>query len=161
MECIISVVFISIIIINIFLLFSFTFNSYRYYVHLKQIKHNVHITLKYIEKRLNEFNQADIIFDSDENTFQGKNYNDENVWIDLSGKKSLKKNTMIYFYKATKEIRVNKNNEHNILTDNIGDIIVNELIKGQLIEIEVVADRAEYSAKIRLNLNYNRKEQNE
>lgn len=155
-ECIVSIVFIFIIITSIFLLFSFAFNNYKHYIDSRQIKHDVHITLKYIEKRLKEFNQEDIIFDGDKNIFQGKNYDNKSVWVDLSGKKSFKTNTMIYFYRPTKEIRVNKDKEHNVLCGNIGDIIVNELVEGQLIEIEVIADKIEYSAKIKLNLNYSK-----
>lgn len=112
------------------------------------------MALKYIEKGLRELNQEDIIFDSNKNIFQSKNCNNENVWVDLSGKKSLKKNSLIYFYRITKEIRVNKNNENNVLCGNIDNVTVNELIEGQLIEIEVIADKIEYSDKIKLNLNY-------
>ncbi|NMA03776.1 MAG: hypothetical protein GX925_03615 [Clostridiales bacterium] len=155
-ECIISIALISIIIISSSLLFSFALNSYKYYTDTWQIKHDVHITLKYIEKNLREFNQENIIFDSSKNMFQGKNYNNDNVLIDLSGEISQVKNTLIYFCRAEKQTRVSKNREHNVLCDNIGDIIINELIEGRLIEIEVIADKIEYSAKIRLNLNYGR-----
>ncbi|MGB4313205.1 MAG: prepilin-type N-terminal cleavage/methylation domain-containing protein [Natronincolaceae bacterium] len=153
-ESIISVALISIITIITSSLFSFAFNSYKRYTDTRQIKYDVYIASKYIEKGLKEFNQEDVIFDSDKNIFQSKNCNNENVWVDLSGKKSLKKNTLIYFYRVTKEIRVNKNNEHNVLCGNIDDVAVNELIEGRLIEIEVIADKIEYSNKIKLNLNY-------
>ena len=135
-------------------MFSFAFNSYRRHTDLWQIKHDVHIASKYIEKSLREFNQEDIIFDSDNNIFRGKNYDNKDIWVYLNGKKSLKTNTPIYFYDATREIRVNKNNEHNVLCGNIDAVIVNELIEGKLIEIEVAAYRTEYSVKTRLNLNY-------
>ncbi len=154
-ECVTSIALISIIMTGTFLLFSFVFDSYNHYIDFQQVKHNVHITLKYIEKRLKEFNQESIVFDSDTNIFQGKRYDDKTVRVDLSGEKSFKTNTMIYFYKPKNEIRVNKNGEHNVLSCGIEDIIVRELVKSRLIEIEVIADKAEYSAKIKLNLNYN------
>ncbi|MGI6426656.1 MAG: prepilin-type N-terminal cleavage/methylation domain-containing protein [Natronincolaceae bacterium] len=153
-ESIISIALTSIIIIITSSLFSFTLNSYKRYTDTRQIKYDVHIASKYIEKGLKEFNQEDIIFDSEKNIFQSKNCNNENIWVDLSGKKSLKKNTLIYFYRTTKEIRVNKNNENNVLCGNIYNVVVNELIEGRLIEIEVIADEIEYSNKIKLNLNY-------
>jgi prepilin-type N-terminal cleavage/methylation domain-containing protein len=153
-ESIISITLVSIIIILTFSLFSFALNSYKRYTDIRQIKYDVHMALKYIEKGLRELNQEDIIFDSNKNIFQSKNCNNENVWVDLSGKKSLKKNSLIYFYRITKEIRVNKNNENNVLCGNIDNVTVNELIEGQLIEIEVIADKIEYSDKIKLNLNY-------
>lgn len=142
------------IIISTSSLFSLALNNYKRYTDIRQVKHDVHIASKYIEKNLREFNQEDIIFNSNKNIFQGKNYNNENVRIDLSGQISYKTNTMIYFYKYRGQVRVNKNGEHNVLCENIDDIIVNELIEGQLIEIEIVADKVEYSAKIKLNLNY-------
>lgn len=153
-EAIISIALITIIITAASSLFALAFNGYKRYTDTRQIKYDVHIASKYIEKGLREFNQEDIIFDSDKNIFQSKNCDCDNVWVDLSGKKSLKKNTLIYFYRTTKEIRVNKNGEHNVLCGNIDDVTVNELIEGQLIEIEVIADKIEYSNKIRLNLNY-------
>lgn len=142
------------IIIGTSSLFCLALNNYKHYTGLRQTKHDVHLASKYIEKRLREFNQEDIIFDSDKNIFQGKNYKNEDTWVDLSGKMSLKKNTMIYFYKPTKEIRVNKNRENNVLCGNIGDVTVNELIEGRLIEIEITAYTTGYSTKIKLNLNY-------
>lgn len=145
---------ISIIITGIFSLFSFVFGSYKHYMDTWQIKHDVHIALKYIEKRLREFNQVDIVFDSDKNIFRGKNYKNESARVDLSGNISYKMNTMVYFYKSKGEIRFNKNNEHNVLADNIKDVTVNELVEGQLIEIEVIPNKTEYSDKIRLNLSY-------
>lgn len=154
MENIISIALISIIIISISFLFCFVLNSYKHYIELWQTEHDADITLKYIEKRLREFNQESIIFYSKENIFKGKNYDNKNMWIDLSGKKPLGNNRLIYFYKSKKEIRVNKNNEHNVLTDNIEDVIINELVEGQLIEIEVITNKSNYSKKIKLNLNY-------
>ena len=138
-------------------MFSFAFNSYRRHTDLWQTKHEVYIASKYIEKSLREFNQEDIIFDSDNNIFQGKDYNDKDAWVYLSGKRSFKTNTLIYFYDATKEIRVNKNNENNVLCGNIGNVTVNELIEGKLIEIEITAYKTDYSVKTRLNLNYRKK----
>lgn len=145
------------IIISTTLMFSFAFNNYRRHTDHWQTKHDVHIASKYIEKSLREFNQENIIFDSDNSIFQGKDYSDKDAWVYLSGKKSFKTNTLIYFYDATKEIRVNKNNENNVLCGNIDNVTVNELIEGKLIEIEVTAYKTEYSVKTRLNLNYRKK----
>ena len=139
------------IIIITSLMFSFALNSYGRHTELLQTRHDVHIASRYIEKSLREFNQEGIIFDSDNNIFQGKDYSDKDAWVYLSGKKSVKINTLIYFYDATKEIRVNKNNEHNVLCGNIRNVTVNELIEGKLIEIEVTAYKTEYSVKTRVN----------
>ena len=156
-ECIVSIALISIIMIGISLILSFALNSYGRHIVLWQTKHDVYIASKYIEKSLREFNQEDIIFDSNNNIFQGKDYDNKSAWVYLSGKRSFKTNTLIYFYNDTKEIRVNKNNENNVLCGNIGNVIVNELIEGKLIEIEVIAYKAGYSVKTRLNLNYRKK----
>lgn len=156
-ESMISIVLISIIMVGAFLLFSSACNNYKHYIDSLQTKHDVDITLKYIEKRLREFNQEDIIFDSKKNIFQGKNYDNKVVWVNLSGEIPQNRNmTLIYFDKSKKKVGVNKNQEHNVLARNIGDIIVNELVEGRLLEIEVISDRTGYSAKIKLNLNYSK-----
>lgn len=142
------------IILGTLLILNSTMKSYSYHTDGLQEEHQVDYTLKYIEKRLREFNQQNIIFDSTQNIFKGKNDIDENAFIDLGGKTSYKKNTMIYFYRSRQEIRVNKNTEHNVLVKQIEDIIVRELVEGKLIEIEVIAAGGEYSNKIKLNLDY-------
>lgn len=156
-ECIVSIALISIIIINASSVLSFAINSYKHYTETWQVEHNQQLALKYIEKRLKEFNQESIIFDSKNNIFQGTRHNGQIGYVDLSGKISYNKNTMIYFYKTRKEVRVNKNSEHNVLVSNIDDVIVNELIEGKLIEIEVVINKNKNPYKIRLNLNYGKK----
>lgn len=103
---------------------------------------------------MREFNQESIIFDNEKNIFQGKNYDNKTIWVNLSGEESSKNNTLIHFHKPRKEIRVNKNDENNVLTGNIQDVIINELVEGQLIEIEVITNKNKYSDKIKLNLKY-------
>lgn len=156
-ECIVSIALISMIMISISLILSFALNSYGRHTDDWQTKHDVYIASKYIEKSLREFNQEDIIFDGDNNIFQGKDYDNKSAWVYLSGKRPFKTNILIYFYDDTKEIRVNKNNENNVLCGNIGNVTVNELIEGKLIEIEVTAYKTGYSVKTRLNLNYRKK----
>lgn len=154
-EVIISIALITIIITATSSLFALATNSYKRYTDTWQVKHDVHTALKYIEKGLKEFNQEDIIFDSDKNIFQSKNCDNKNVFVNLSGKVPRKQDiSLIYFNRPEKRVGVNKNGEYNTLANDIDDIKVNELIEGQLIEIEVVTDKIEYSNKIRLNLNY-------
>ena len=67
------------LIISTSSLFTLALNGYKRYTDIWQIKHNVHIASRYIEKGLREFNQEDIIFSSDKSVFQGKNYNNKNT----------------------------------------------------------------------------------
>lgn len=153
-EYIVSISLISIILISTSILFYFVFSSYKHHTETWETEHDAQIVLKYIEKRLREFNQENIIFDDKKNVFQGKTHENKSVWVDLSGEISNRTNTLIYFYKAKREIRVNKNNEHNVLSSNIKDVIITELVEGKLIEVEVITGGTNYSSKIKLNLNY-------
>ncbi|WP_246579310.1 hypothetical protein [Alkaliphilus flagellatus] len=101
-----------------------------------------------------ECNQKSIIYYGEEKIFQGRDYNNKIAWIDLSGEISRKQNTLINFYKDKNEIRVNKNNENNVLSNNIKNVIVNELVEGKLVEIEVITNKSRYSSKIKFKLEY-------
>lgn len=153
-ESLVSITLISIILIGIFSVFNFTIRSYKNYIENLEIEHGVNYTLRYIEKRLREFNQENIIFDSEKNLFIGERHNGQKAYIDLSGRVSHRGNTLLYFYRATRQVRVNKNQENNVLVGKIDDIIVRELVEGKLIEIEVIASKIKYSNKIELGLNY-------
>ncbi|QUH21668.1 prepilin-type N-terminal cleavage/methylation domain-containing protein [Alkaliphilus sp. B6464] len=153
-ELIVSISLISIILISISMLFYFTFNTYKTHTEFLEAKNDAQIVLKYIEKRLMECNQKSIIYYGEEKIFQGRDYNNKIAWIDLSGKVSRKQNTLINFYKDKNEIRVNKNNENNVLSNNIKNVIVNELVEGKLVEIEVITSKSKYSSKIKFKLEY-------
>lgn len=103
-----------------------------------------------------EYNQKSIIYHNKDNIFEGKDYNNKTAWIDLSGRLSRKQNTLINFYKDKGEIRVNKNNENNVLSKNIKEVIVNELIEGELVEIEIITYKSGYSSKTKLKLEYSK-----
>jgi len=153
-ELLVSIFLISIILISSSMIFSFTFNTYKNQISILEEKHDAQIVLKYIEKRLMECNQEAIIYHVNDKIFEGKDYTNKTAWVDLSGKLSRKQNTLVNFYKDKSEIRVNKNNENNVLNNNIKDVIVNELVEGKLIEIEVITNKSNYSSKIKLQLDY-------
>lgn len=136
------------------MLFYLSFKTYKGQTELLESKYDAKIVLKYIEKRLMECNQRSIIYYEEEKIFKGKDYNNITALIDLSGNLSKERNTLINFYKDRNEIRVNKNYENNILSNNIKDVIVNEIVEGKLIEIEVVTNKPDYSSKTKLNLEY-------
>ncbi|MCC5911459.1 MAG: prepilin-type N-terminal cleavage/methylation domain-containing protein [Clostridiaceae bacterium] len=119
-----------------------------------EVKQNAHLALNYIKKRIRELNRSEIQYFSDEQIFKGKDSRGESSWIDLSGKITYKRNTLLYFYKTTGELRVNKAGEHNVLTDHITNIVITELVEGELVEIEVFADTINYSTKTKLKIKY-------
>ncbi|ABR48638.1 hypothetical protein Amet_2485 [Alkaliphilus metalliredigens QYMF] len=117
-----------------------------------RVERNMRFALNYIEKRIRECDQNQIIYHSDTRTIEGRNYDNQSIWIDLSGNKRSQPNTLIYFYKDTGELRVNKNNENNVLVNMINDIIVNELVEGKLIEIEIFGHGSSHPIKTILRL---------
>jgi len=72
----------------------------------------------------------------------------------MSGNRRSNKNTLLYFYKSKNEVRINKDNENNVLAVGIKDIKVTEIIEGDLLEIEVFSNEIDYSAKTILKLRY-------
>ncbi len=153
-ELILSISFIAIILTSISVLFFSSFKTYEHKTKSLNAKHDAQIVLKYIEKRLKEFNQEDIIYDVENKTFKGKRSDNRIALINLSGKLSMKPNTLINFYKNKNQVRINKNSENNVLSNNIEGINVNEIVKGNLIEIEVITKDISYVEKIRLSVNY-------
>ncbi|SES71240.1 hypothetical protein SAMN05660297_00349 [Natronincola peptidivorans] len=115
---------------------------------------NTRFALNYIEKRIRECNQQSLIYHSTEKLIEGKNHENETIWIDLSGNKRNHYNTLLYYYAEKGELRVNKNGEHNVLIDEIEDILVTEVIENQLLAIEVFAKTIDYSVKTQIKLKY-------
>lgn len=132
----------------------FTFNTYKRETKTLEEKHEAYIVLRYIEKRLLECNQESMVYYRDKNLFEGKDYNNKTAYVDLSGRLSTRPNTLITFYKFKNEVRVNTNSENNIISNQIKDILVHEIVEGELLEIEVITNEMDYSRKIRLRLKY-------
>lgn len=118
------------------------------------LQQNARFALNYIEKRIRECDKQQITYHSQQKLVEGKNETYDTLWIDLSGKKRTTPNTLLYFYRSKGELRVNKNGENNILVEGIKDIIVTEIIEGELLEIEVFSNVIDYSVKTRLKLKY-------
>ncbi|NLM03582.1 MAG: hypothetical protein GX214_00980 [Clostridiales bacterium] len=117
-------------------------------------KHNVRIVLNYIEKNIRECDKLKIKYHPDKKTIEGSNDIYKTFYIDMSGNRRSNKNTLLYFYKSKNEVRINKDNENNVLAVGIKDIKVTEIIEGDLLEIEVFSNEIDYSAKTILKLRY-------
>ncbi len=109
------------------------------------MQHNTRFAMKYIEKEIRKCNQKSTIYIPQDRTIMSTNYSGEKTWVDLSGNKRNEPNTLIYFNKGTMELRLNKNKEHNILCSDIKDIIVTEIVEGELLQIEIIANKINYS----------------
>ncbi|SNR86600.1 prepilin-type N-terminal cleavage/methylation domain-containing protein [Anaerovirgula multivorans] len=118
------------------------------------IQQNTKFVLNYIEKRIRECDRQSTLYISQDKTIESKDFSGEEVWVDLSGKKRNNKNTLLYFYRSTGELRVNKNGEHNVLYTQIKDIEVTEVVEGELLQIKVIADKIDYSVTTTIKLNY-------
>lgn len=106
------------------------------------LQQNTRFALNYIEKRIRECDKQQILYNSHEKLIKSKNGTYDILWIDLSGNKRTAPNTLLYFYRSKGELRVNKNGENNVLVEDIEDIMVTEIIEGELLEIEVFAKQS-------------------
>ncbi len=152
-EVIISVAVLGMVLIFISNLFNMNVKYWVSFNKELEIKRNLNITKIFIEKGVRECNQANIIYDDRNKIIKGKNSNGDIVFVNLSGKRIYDYNTLIYFYKDTKEVRINKSGEHNVLAKYIDDIIIKEIIPEQLLEIVIFADQMDYSIKFNLRIN--------
>lgn len=118
------------------------------------LQQNTRFALNYIEKRIRECNHQSIHYIPQDKTIESQNYSGEKIWIDLSGRKRNNKNTLLYFNRGTGELRANKDGEHNVLYTEIKDIVVTEVIEGELLQIQVIADKIDYSVAVTIKLKY-------
>ncbi|MBB6216611.1 prepilin-type N-terminal cleavage/methylation domain-containing protein [Anaerosolibacter carboniphilus] len=153
-ETILSLTLLSIIILALGMFLSNSIRQHIKLIEIAEAQRKSRLALNYIEKRMMECNQLQFTFDPKTNTFTSKDYQNNEVWIDLSGNKRFTNNTLIYFYKVLGELRVNKKGEHNVLIDGIKDIKIIEILPGKLIEIEIHAENLNHSIKSRMNICY-------
>ncbi|SDK51835.1 PilW family protein [Natronincola ferrireducens] len=153
-EIVVSITLISIVMMALTTIFIYSIGSYSRQVDEIAAKQKVQFALNYIEKRIRECDQYQITYHSNNQTIEGRDFEGKKVWIDLSGRRRNSFNTLLYFYRDRGELRVNKKNENNVLVDGIRDILVREIVEGELLEIEVIAHKIDYSVKLRLSLDY-------
>ncbi|WP_168198273.1 PilW family protein [Crassaminicella thermophila] len=151
-EVMISITLFSIIMISLTTYFLGIINNCNSQMEILKMKQNVRFALNQIDKILRECNQQEIIYYDNMKKFELKNNKDDTVFVDLSGIQQNKFNTILYFNKDKRQLRINKKGEHNVLIDYIKDISIKEIIDNKLIEIEVFSDKIDYSVKMRLNL---------
>lgn len=130
---------------------SFTYsNTYKKIDEIVHVR-NTRFALNYIEKRLRDMDQMTLVYYSDIKAIKGYTNSGFIRWIDLSGTR--RNNAFIYFNRSTKQLRVNINNENNILVSFIEHVEIREIEPSNLIEIEVFASEIEYSVKGRFYIN--------
>ncbi|QXM06009.1 PilW family protein [Crassaminicella indica] len=151
-EAFVAFTLISIIMTAFISYFLFCVKSCSRQIEILNTKENIRCALTYIERSIKICNQQKISYHDALKRFEGENQKGHKIYIDLSGKKQYKNHTLIYFYRNKGQLRTNKNGEHNILLDGIKDIIVTEIIKNKLIEIEVLGNYNK-SVKARLKIN--------
>lgn len=145
---------ISIIVISYFPISATHLSIYNRLDNRLLIQQNTRLALHYIEKCIQECNQQMVSYFPHDKTIVSKNYLNEKIYIDLSGRKRNDKNTLLYFNRDTGELRVNKNGEHNVLCILISDIKIIEIIEGKLLQIQVVGDNNSYSVTTTIKLGY-------
>jgi len=118
---------------------------------------NMQFAMNYIEKRIRELDQNEIIYHGEIQTIEGKDYKQAKAWIDLSGNTRSSLNTLIYFYRDRGELRVNKNRENNVLVEEIKEVTVREITEGALIEILIYGEGIETPIKSTIKLGHSLK----
>ena len=112
-----------------------------------------------IEKRFQLSNQQRIRFQANQQTFHSLMTSDQqpgmkSVWMDFSGSQRNTPNTWLYFHRTTGTLRVNLNQEHNVLISGIGHIETREIIPDRLIRIILYCQETGYHASTDVRIHW-------
>lgn len=107
--------------------------------HIEQIRisENLQYSMHFIEKNLRQLDQQQITFSSDIQQIMSKNSQGQTSYMDFSGRKIYNINTYFYYYAGNRQLRINRNREHNVLATNIDQVEIREIIPNKLIEVSL------------------------
>ncbi len=105
---------------------------------------NMRMAMESIEKRLREMDSQSLQYIPHQQTFQCQmprpnGTGDMTIWMDFSGVNRNRRNTWLYYDKTSATLRVNKNQEHNVLHKSISKVLIEELNHGSLIRITLTS----------------------
>ncbi|MEN1759300.1 prepilin-type N-terminal cleavage/methylation domain-containing protein [Anoxynatronum sibiricum] len=158
-EVMISLALISLLLLVTYTGSLFVFSHHRQQSHQFKEEQNLRQAMDAIEKRFREMNQQEITFHPAQQSFKSRVPRTDfpgmtTVWIDFSGINRNRLNTWLYFDRTSGTLRVNKNNEHNVLYTGIEDILITEVISGKLVEITLIGQRVNREQTLTLKLSY-------
>lgn len=147
-EIIISFALLSIILLTVFTMSAFVMKENRHQADVLKDGQVLRESLDLIEKRLREMNRYAVTYLPEEKTFQcvmkvPESNQPVTVRVDLSGKTRSAHHTWVYFNRNTSSLMVNKKGEHNVLSREIADLDVKEIVPGRLFEISLTGTHSE------------------
>ncbi len=123
------------------------------------IHENLQYSLHYIEKNLRQFNQQQIKYYPNIQQIESENSQGQTSYMDFSGRVIYNTNTYLYYHKGNRQLRINRNTEHNILAINIDQVNVREVIPHTLIEVSLSTfdkNGKEHTLKSKIRINARR-----
>lgn len=102
-----------------------------------RIHENLQYSMHFIEKNLRQFNQQQLEYFPDILQIRSENSQGETSYMDFSGKIIYHYNTYLYYHAGNRQLRINRNKEHNVLAQNIDNIEVREIIPDILLEVTI------------------------
>lgn len=102
-----------------------------------RINENLQYSLHYIEKNIRQFNQQQIEYFSEIQQIKSENSQGQTSYMDFSGKMIHNRNTYLYYHAGNRQLRINRNTEHNVLAKDIDQVRIIEVIPGNLIEVSL------------------------
>jgi prepilin-type N-terminal cleavage/methylation domain-containing protein len=102
-----------------------------------RINENLQYSLHYIEKNLRQFDQQHIEYFPELLQLKSENSQGQTSYMDFSGRIIYTRNTYLYYHAGNRQLRVNRNTEHNVLARDIDQVNVREIIPGTIIEVSL------------------------
>lgn len=134
-------------------------NYYQENIEKIRIHENLQYSLHFIEKNLRQLDQQQIEYSSEIKQITSENSQGQPSYMDFSGKKSYYKNTYFYYHSGNRQLRINRDREHNVLAINIDQVKIREVIPGNLVEISLSSYDShgkEHSLKSKIRINARR-----
>lgn len=121
-----------------------------------RVYENLQYSLHFIEKNIRQFDQQKMEYCPDILQIKSENSQGQISYMDFSGNMIYHFNTYMYYHAGNRQLRINRNTEHNVLALDIHGVSVREVIPGTLLEISL-SSRDKYgkehtlTTKIRIN----------
>ena len=99
------------------------------------IHENLQYSLHFIEKNLRQLDQQQIEYSSGILQIISKNSQGQTSYMEFSGKMTYNSNTYFYYHAGNRQLRINRNTEHNVVAIDIDQVKIREIIPGALVEV--------------------------
>lgn len=158
-EVMISFLLLSLLLMTMATSSSFIQKSSQQQMQQLRCEQNIRHGIIAIEKRFQQSNQQRIAYRKDQQLFISELYDEDKdewyrVFFRFDGYHTTRKNTWLYFHRASGTLRVNLNGEHNVLLSGIGLIETDVLLPDRLVRITVHCKETDYQASTTIKLHW-------